>query len=305
MGVTMTIRDRWLDFWHDLPPFRGRLAFARIVAQHLLTNHRNQVAWAKLPNGFIMKVDLRWQGGYDVLYYFRTYEAALASLLIRSVDDDGAVLIDVGANIGAFCFLAADVLRRRGGTALAIEPLQQNLAFLTESIGANGLGDVIVPVPFAVGDHHGVLCLAPLASGTIANARPVSWAEAEVTGTSANVSVPMTTLDAIVRERGVCNVRFVKIDIEGAELFALRGAEVLLRTQRPLVYAEFHREYARANGTTEGDIAAFAGAVDYRVEYLSPDGDVTMAAPSPNSRMLDIVLTPRELSAQQRRVLNR
>jgi FkbM family methyltransferase len=299
------IRDRWLDFWHALPPFRGRLAIARIIAQYLMTNDSNQVAWAKLPNGFRMKVDLRWRGGYDVLYYFRTYEAALASLLTRAVDDDGAVLIDVGANIGAFCFLAADVLRRRGGTALAIEPLQQNLAFLTESIGANGLANVIVPLPFAVGDHDGVLSLAPLASGTIANARPVSWSEAVVTGTSANVSVAMTTLDAIVGQRCTRNVRFVKIDIEGAELFALRGAEVLLRTQRPLVYAEFHREYARANGTTEGDIAAFAKSVDYRVEYLSADGSVTTTPPSPDSRMLDIVLTPRDLSAQQRRVLRR
>jgi FkbM family methyltransferase len=299
------IRDRWLDFWHALPPFRGRLAVARIVAQHLLTNENNQVAWAKLPNGFRMKVDLRWQGGYDVLYYFRTYEAALASLLIRAVDDDGAVLIDVGANIGAFCFLAADVLRRRGGTALAIEPLPQNLAFLTESINANDLSDVIVPLPVAVGDHEGVLGLAPLASGMIANARPVSWSESEVTGTSDNILLPMTTLDSIVRERDTRNVRFVKIDIEGAELYALRGARSLLMTQRPLVYAEFHREYARANGTTEADIAAFADSAGYRVAYLSADGAVTETPPPPDSRMLDIVLIPREPSAQQLRVLQR
>jgi len=299
------IRDRWLDFWHALPPFRGRLAIARIVAQHLMTNGRNQVAWATLPNGFRMKVDLRWQGGYDVLYYFRTYEAALASLLIRAVDSDGAVLIDVGANIGVFCFLAADVLRRRGGQALAIEPLAQNLEFLTDSIGANGLDDVIVPLAVAVGDHDGVLSLAPLESGTIANARPVSWSGSEVSGTSANVSVPMKTLDSIVSERRLSGVSFLKIDIEGAELFALRGAETLLKTQRPLVYAEFHREYTRSNGTTESDIAAFADSLNYRVEYLSRDGNVTSTPPSPDSRMLDIVLVPNDLSPQQRRVLRR
>lgn len=301
----MTIRDRWLDCWHALPPFRGRLAVARIVAQHLLTNDSNQVAWAKLPNGFRMKVDLRWQGGYDDLYYFRTYEPALASLLMRAVDDDGAMLIDVGANIGAFCFLAADVLRRRGGSALAIEPLPQNLSFLNESIGANALGDVIVPLPLAVGDRQGFLEMAPLASGAIANARPVTWTKAEVTGTSANVRVPMTTLDAIVCERGSCKVRFLKIDVEGAELFVLRGAQMLLTTQRPLVYAEFHREYTRANATTEADIATFAESVGYRVEYLSPNGEVTAVPPSPDSRMLDVVLTPRDLSARQRQVLGR
>jgi FkbM family methyltransferase len=226
-------------------------------------------------------------------------------VLIRAVDEDCAVLIDVGANIGVFCFLAADVLKRRGGQALAIEPLAQNLEFLTDSIEANGLGDVIVPLAVVVGDHDGVLSLAPLESGTIANARPVSWSGSEVIGTSANVSVPMKTLHSIVSERRLGGVSFLKIDIEGAELFALRGAETLLKTQRPLVYAEFHREYTRSNGTTESDIAAFADSVNYRVEYLSRDGNVTSTPPSPDSRMLDIVLVPNDLSPQQRRVLRR
>jgi len=299
----VTLRDRWLDFWHALPPFRGRLAIARIVAQHLLTTRRNSVAWAKLPNGFRLKVDLRWQGGYDTLYYFRTYEPPLAALIERAIDADGATFVDVGANIGVFCVLVADVLRRRGGRAIAIEPLPQNLAFLRESIDANGLADVIVPLPVAVGDRAGTLELMPLTSGEIANARPTTWASADAT--SDVVSVPMTTLDAVAREQALRNVRFVKIDIEGAELFALRGATELLRTHRPLVYCEFHREYMAANGTTLDDVRTFAASIDFTVEFLGPDGRVTPNEPPRDSRFLDAVLLPRDLSAEQRRVLGR
>jgi len=299
----VTLRDRWLDFWHALPPFRGRLAIARIVAQHLLTTRRNSVAWATLPNGFRLKVDLRWQGGYDTLYYFRTYEPPLAALIERAIDADGATFVDVGANIGVFCVLVADVLRRRGGRAIAIEPLPQNLAFLRESIDANALADVIVPLPVAVGDRAGTLELMPLTSGEIANARPTTWASGDATPDV--VSVPMTTLDAVAHEQALRNVRFVKIDIEGAELFALRGATELLRTHRPLVYCEFHREYMAANGTTLEDVRDFAASIDFTVEFLGPDGRVTPNEPARDSRFLDAVLLPRDLSADQRRVLGR
>ena len=301
--IAHRVRDRWLDFWHSLPPFRGRLAIARIVAQHLLTNRRNQVAWATLPNGFRLELDLRWQGGYDVLYYFRTYEPALASLIERSVDVDGATFIDVGANIGVFCLLVAHVLRRRGGKALAIEPLPQNLRFLRDSVGANGLDDVIEALPIAVGDRDGVLELTPLTSGEIANARPTTWA-AERPADDA-VRVPMTTLDAIVGAHDIRNVQFVKMDIEGAELFALRGARHLLRSQRPLVYCEFHREYMAANGTTIEDVKAFAEDVGFEVEFLGAGGAVTPAAPPPGSRFLDVVLIPRDPTPRQRQVLRR
>ncbi len=292
----MTLRDRWLDFWHA-PPFRGRLAVARIVAQHLFTTRHNQIAWAKLPNGFRLKVDLRWQGGYDVLYYFRTYEQALTSLIERAVDVDDAAFIDIGANIGVFPILTAHVLRRRRGTALAIEPLPQNLRFLRESIAANALEDVIAVLPVAAGDRDGVLDLAPLVSGEIANARPTTWAAEAAAG---SVRVPMRTLDAIVQERGLRNVQFVKMDIEGAELFALRGASELLRSQRPLIYCELHRQYMEANGMTLDDVRAFAESVDYNVEFLARGGTVTPAPPPPDSRFLPRGATPRQLQVLRR-----
>lgn len=295
-----TLRDRWLDFWHALPPFRGRLAIARVVAQHLMTTRRTSVAWAKLPNGLRLKVDVRWRGGYDNLYYFRTYEPSLTSLIRASLEVEDATFIDVGANIGAFCLLAADVLQRRHGRALAAEPLPQNLAFLEESIAANGLSAFIEVAPCAVGDSEGVLALEVMAPGDIANARPTTWSKA--TSDRATIArVPMTKLDLLTRDWR--NVQFVKIDVEGAELFVLRGASALLRRERPLVYCELHREFMAANGTTFGDIESFAASVDYVIHYLGRDGRIVRGHPDPAGRYLDLVLVPRDATPHQRALI--
>src|SRR5688500_12561167 len=119
MPATMTLRDRWLDFCHALPPFRGRLAVARLVGRTLLSNRRNRITYAKLSNGYRVRIDLGWSDAYDSLYYFRTgYEEPLTRLMRAVLEADGGSYVDVGANVGIFCFAVADILRLSGGKAL-------------------------------------------------------------------------------------------------------------------------------------------------------------------------------------------
>ncbi len=47
------------------------------------------------------------------------------------------------------------------------------------------------------------------------------------------LKIATTTIDAVVRERNLPRVDFIKMDIEGAELKALRGAEATLKAYRP------------------------------------------------------------------------
>jgi hypothetical protein len=53
------------------------------------------------------------------------------------------------------------------------------------------------------------------------------------------LDVPMTTLDEIIAEQRIESVRFVKMDLEGGEYDALRGASVMLGgAQPPLIVLE-------------------------------------------------------------------
>jgi Methyltransferase FkbM domain len=54
--------------------------------------------------------------------------------------------------------------------------------------------------------------------------------------------VPTESVDALLRRGAVDRVDFIKLDIEGAELNCLKGAEMALRTFRPrLAIAAYHK----------------------------------------------------------------
>jgi UDP-3-O-acyl-N-acetylglucosamine deacetylase len=58
----------------------------------------------------------------------------------------------------------------------------------------------------------------------------------------ASVRVPLTTIDRIVAELNLPRVDFIKMDIEGAEIPALRGAHATLERYKPrLAIAAEHK----------------------------------------------------------------
>ena len=56
------------------------------------------------------------------------------------------------------------------------------------------------------------------------------------------------TLDDYARGQGLSSVDLIKMDIEGAELFALRGARELLESSRPTILLEINRAHSQALG---------------------------------------------------------
>lgn len=92
--------------------------------------------------------------------------------------------------------------------------------------------------------------------------------------------VPATTIDRLVALHGLPRLDFVKLDLEGGEYHALRGAEQALRDLRPLVVAEHSKHSPRLNGFQIEDYFAWLTSQGYAP--LSPSGQaVTLADPFP------------------------
>lgn len=144
---------------------------------------------------------------------FEQDETALLSELLKTAE----VFVDVGANIGLYACLAAT----RGVRTVAIEPLPENLAYLTTNLALNGVADVEL-FPLGVADKPGVLRL--YGGDTGASLVP-GWA-----GVSAafHTTIAISTLDILLGARFAGKRVVVKIDVEGAEADALTGAAGLL-----------------------------------------------------------------------------
>jgi hypothetical protein len=73
-------------------------------------------------------------------------------------------------------------------------------------------------------------------------------------------------LDDILGAHGA-SADVLKLDIEGAELFALRGASNVLRVNRPIVFCEMLRKLARPFGYHPNDIIGLMRDLGYDCYY--------------------------------------
>lgn len=70
-------------------------------------------------------------------------------------------------------------------------------------------------------------------------------------------------------------VNFIKLDVEGYELFALQGAIKTLHTHRPIILLELNRPVLARNGHTNEDILRFLSGLHYEYRPIAPDQKFT------------------------------
>ena len=153
---------------------------------------------------------------------FEPEETALLAQLLQRADR----FIDVGANLGYYTCLAL----QSGRGVLAIEPQPRNLRSLYQNLISNGWERNAEVMPVALAASPGLLTLYG-ASGPSASLLK-NWA-----GYSSRHSqtVAVSTLDNLLSGRFDNERLLVKVDVEGAELGVLQGAQVTLRRSvRPM-----------------------------------------------------------------------
>lgn len=126
----------------------------------------------------------------------------------------GDTILDVGAGVGTE-LLAFSRMVGPDGRVIAVEADPTAYRCLEKLCRLMQLRNVTL-VKSAVGDFEGVARFTQDAGGAITNALatdPLSDA----------IEVPVTTLDVLVRKLGLDRVNFLKMNIEGAEVPALKG----------------------------------------------------------------------------------
>lgn len=168
----------------------------------------------------------------------------------------GGVVLDVGAHIGYFTLLASHMVGRDGnreGKVYAFEPLPLNLTYLKRHLSANRIDNVKV-FSAAVGYED-------------------SWQSFDLAGGSGRGSlsardgdnrlrVQVLRLDSLFEKGEISSPNFVKMDIEGAEGEALKGAQKMLETCRPTILLSVHGQ------AVQEESEAFLKNIGYQWEYI-------------------------------------
>jgi len=166
----------------------------------------------------------------DDLWHVVPWRERSIIALMGEVLGPGDTFIDAGANIGVYTVLAARLVGPHG-RVLSVEMMPDTAERLALHIRLNHLPNVTV-VRSALNDSAGEMVTATVQKGK--HGQATIAADFDRYGLGTPVQVLTTTLDSITRHLG--DVRLMKIDVEGAELRALRGARSLLQRLGGVVY---------------------------------------------------------------------
>ncbi len=201
---------------------------------------------------------------FRAYYRLRSYKYMLYKNremgLLRFLVDPDRLSLDIGANLGLFCYFLARLSRR----VLAFEPNPYPLRILRRVADHNV--DVLA---VAISDYDGTarFVIPKGRKGWTSNGGRI---EKESRVLSHAVEVPCRRVDSL----GLEPVGFIKIDVEGHELAVLHGATETIARDRPSIYLE--TEYCHV-GEQVFDVFRVMEELGYRGLFVSRRGLTDLA----------------------------
>lgn len=168
----------------------------------------------------------------------------------------GDIFLDVGANVGVYTLLAASLVGP-SGTVHAFEPGTLALGHLRENIKINKLDGVTVH-ELGLSDLDGQAQLATDGDDCVASLVPT----ANGLETAGSTRIRCVTLDNHFKDQ---QFAMAKLDIEGAEPLAIRGAIAHLRAGNPPVLQIEMDGYSKKFGIETHDFIDELASLGYDV----------------------------------------
>ena len=208
---------------------------------------------------------------------------------VRSIVKPGDTVVDVGAHIGFFTIHLATLVGA-GGRVYAFEPFDANLALLERSVAENRFRDRVRARRAAVGATSGTATLTfPRETLNTGGAYLLPDGGAPLAG-NLTARVPLVALDDLDLAGPV---RFLKMDVEGAEPQVLRGAARLLERDRPIILSEVHpTQLERASRTDAAALLSLVRELGYRAHHVVHGALGSALETVPADALVSIALVP-------------
>ncbi len=206
--------------------------------------------------GGVIQVDTRsfieW-----AIYVFGGYELASVRLL-AGLARPGAVVLDVGANIGTFTIPLAHAVGAEG-VVHTFEPHPRLRSRLLQNLALNNLQNVVVS-PLGLSSQAGSATLYGSSSFNqgASSLRPSPDAREPF-------ECELSTVDDYTASLGMARIDIVKVDTEGSDLSVLLGARSVLERCMPHVLVEANPIGMLGFGSSPQELLRFLLGLGYRV----------------------------------------
>lgn len=180
----------------------------------------------------------------------------------------GSVFIDVGASMGYFSLLASKVVGSEG-RVVAVEPSSRDFTRLVDNGNINNLQNMSVH-RLAVTDTDDQTVKLMVANeersslNTLGSTFSFKGLEKETVE-----EVRTVTIDTLVQKENLEHVDFIKLDIEGSELVALKGAMKTIETYRPVIMLGANEDALSACGFNIAELETLLQELRYKAYVIS------------------------------------
>ena len=256
--------------WHE---WRPRWLPGRFAAPF---KHRALAAFAEpgvcaLDNGRKMLVRLD-----DYIQCTIAKNGEWEGLIYQAVKDavrPGDAVLDVGGHVGYSSLLFADWVGP-GGRVVVFEPLPGNAAQIERNLALNDFAARAAVLRIAASDRAGEAKFVPYDSLNSGMGALASGNESR-----AAITVPTVALDDWLDQQKIASVALVKLDIEGAEILALRGMRRGLASGRyRALLVELHSHQLRSFGSSSAEVIELLKNAGYRLASWENDAFVPGAS---------------------------
>jgi FkbM family methyltransferase len=187
----------------------------------------------------------------------------LDTKIIRDNIKEGDIVIDIGANIGYYTLIFAQ-LAGTTGKVFAFEPEPKNFELLQKNVKVNDYSNTINE-NYAVSDSNGNVSLFLAKNGIVGHR--ISNFDINLN----SILVKKITLDDYFTKLNLIDkINFVKIDVEGFEFGVLKGMTRIIEKSKNLkLFLEFNRVGIEAAGFDPKEILDFLYKNNFKIYFLN------------------------------------
>lgn len=216
-----------------------------------------------LPNDMIVPILQGGLMGKKWIVGSSNIECALGSyeyekrILFEKMVSKSSVVYDIGAHVGFYTLLASELVGQ-DGDVIAFEPVPRNLKYLKKHLEINNSTNVTL-IEAAVSYNDGISHFNETLNTSMGHLSE-----------DGNLSVNTVSIDELVGNGKIPAPDYIKIDVEGAELFVLKGAKSTLSnySYSPKIFLATHNHRVP---NVHIDCCDFLASLDYKLKPIIGD----------------------------------